>query len=118
MNNAPTPINKNEFSTIQQESPDRKQQKPVVEFTELNDSDINEITSYYYQKYKTKKRRRSSLTRELKKIDGESNNKHELDQKRVEILQKYTGQTVLSPDISLIPVKIESPASNKKVSYT
>jgi hypothetical protein len=47
--------------------------KPVaVEFTEINDSDINEITSYYYQKYKTKRRRRSSMTRELKKVEDEA----------------------------------------------
>ena len=39
------------------------------DFLQINDNDINQITKYYYQKYKTKKRRRSSLNRELKKID-------------------------------------------------
>lgn len=40
-----------------------------VDFQEINDNDISQITNYYYTKYKKNKRRKSSLTRELKKIE-------------------------------------------------
>ena len=40
-------------------------------FDELNDNDINQITNYYYSKYKLKKRRKSSLKQELRKVDTE-----------------------------------------------
>ena len=40
-------------------------------FDQVNDADISEINSYYYQKYKLKKRRKSSLNKELRKIEDE-----------------------------------------------
>lgn len=46
---------------------------PPVDFDELDDDDVNQITNYYYAKYKSKKRRKSSLCRELKKIDEKDN---------------------------------------------
>lgn len=74
-----------------------------VDFQEINDNDISEITNYYYTKYKKNKRRQSSLTRELKKIEkieGDMGSektssvydpsRHELNKKREEILQKFT----------------------------
>ena len=55
---------------------------PPVDFDELDDDDVNQITNYYYAKYKSKKRRKSSLCRELKKIDEKDNSLAELAAKK------------------------------------
>ena len=58
------------------------------------------------------------MTRELKKVEDEVQTREQIEQKRVEILQKYTGQSLPQKDISSINVNIDSPTSSKKVSYT
>lgn len=55
---------------------------PPVDFDELDDDDVNQITNYYYAKYKSKKRRKSSLCRELKKIEEKDNSLAELAAKK------------------------------------
>ena len=47
---------------------DVKQETPL-DFDDLNDDDPNQITNYYYAKYKSKRRRKSSLKRELNRIE-------------------------------------------------
>ena len=58
------------------------------------------------------------MTRELKKVEDEVQTREQIEQKRVEILQKYTGQSLPQKDISSINVNIDSSTSSKKVSYT
>ena len=55
---------------------------PPVDFDELDDGDVNQITNYYYAKYKSKKRRKSSLCRELKKIEEKDSSLIELAAKK------------------------------------
>ena len=80
-----TPVRQNKFKLDQQKmgmkkayslnpNPSPKQQAdgpPKDEFQKVNDNDISSITSYYYTKYKIKKKRITSLNRELKKIEKE-----------------------------------------------
>ena len=54
------------------------------DFQALNDTDINQITNYYYSKYKTKKRRKSSVNKEMQNyVQGGQD-------KRDDVLHKYT----------------------------
>ena len=65
------------LSTIQTQNRD--------DFQALNDTDINQITNYYYSKYKTKKRRKSSVNKEMQNyVQGGQD-------KREDVLHKYTG---------------------------
>ena len=65
------------LSTIQTQNRD--------DFQALNDTDINQITNYYYSKYKTKKRRKSSVNKEMQNyVQGSGQDK------RDDVLHKYT----------------------------
>ena len=78
-------------------------------FEELNNSDIAQLNTYYYSKYKSKRKKKSSLQKELNKIDKDLNDpmnksykssenmknepergKSELEIKREQILLQFT----------------------------